>query len=380
MTEKGWRIAKWSELAVLEYGRPLRDFRGRGGNVRVYGTNGEIGQSDSPLGPGPTVIVGRKGAYRGVTYAAGPFWVIDTAYWLRPVVPMDMRWAYYQLLTQDINGQDSGSAIPSLSRGDFGALQAFVPPLETQHAIGQVLGGVDDLLAANDRVAGIAERLVYAIYEAEMEGQPTEAIRLSQIGGTTKGVSYRSVDLGPASTAMVSLKSFRRSGGYQSEGLKEYRGAVRPEHVIVPGDVVVAQTDITQDADVVGRAVRIPREPAYERLIASVDTVIVRPQRPGLTREFLHAALATDVFRQYCRARANGTTVLHLAGKAVDDYEVRLPNQPVIDSFTAKSGRLWALVDSIADENARLRVLRQALIPELIAGRMAPEALTGAAS
>ena len=102
----------WGELATLEYGKSLRGYVSTDGRYRVYGTNGPIGWHSEPLCPHASVIIGRKGAYRGVHYSPDPFFVIDTAFYLKPKVGLDTRWAYYQLLTQDINGMDSGSAIP----------------------------------------------------------------------------------------------------------------------------------------------------------------------------------------------------------------------------------------------------------------------------
>jgi len=39
-----------------------------------------------------------------------------------------------------------------------------------------------------------------------------------------KGVSYRSDDLAESDTALVTLKSINRGGGYRYDGLKQYRG------------------------------------------------------------------------------------------------------------------------------------------------------------
>jgi len=47
---------------------------------------------------------------------------------------MDLRRAYYCLLTYDINGMDSGSAIPSTSREAFYRMPVRVPPLQEQRA------------------------------------------------------------------------------------------------------------------------------------------------------------------------------------------------------------------------------------------------------
>src|SRR5689334_17581827 len=101
-----WKKCTWGDLVALEYGRALRDYEDFPGKYRVYGTNGPIGWHDEPLCQHPGVIVGRKGAYRGVHYSADPFFVIDTAFYVRPRVELDLRWAYYELLTQDINGLD----------------------------------------------------------------------------------------------------------------------------------------------------------------------------------------------------------------------------------------------------------------------------------
>ena len=105
----GWREALWGELTTLEYGKSLRDYNSSDGRYRVYGTNGPIGWHSEPLCHKASVIIGRKGAYRGVHYSPDPFFVIDTAFYLQPKVELDTRWAYYQLLTVDINGMDSGS-------------------------------------------------------------------------------------------------------------------------------------------------------------------------------------------------------------------------------------------------------------------------------
>ena len=107
-----WRAALWGDLATLEYGKSLRGYASTTGPYRVFGTNGPIGWHSEPLCPYASVIIGRKGAYRGVHYSPSPFFVIDTAFYLKPKVALDTRWAYYQLLTQDINGMDSGTAIP----------------------------------------------------------------------------------------------------------------------------------------------------------------------------------------------------------------------------------------------------------------------------
>ena len=119
--QSDWRKCKWGDLATLEYGKGIRGYELATGPFPVYGTNGAVGWHSEPLCPYPGVVIGRKGAYRGVHYVPTPFYAIDTAFYLKPKtnIDIDLKWAFFELLTQDINSMDSGSAIPSTSREDF---------------------------------------------------------------------------------------------------------------------------------------------------------------------------------------------------------------------------------------------------------------------
>lgn len=79
-----WRPSTWGKEISLEYGKALRDYKDAEGQYRVYRSNGPVGWTSKPLAPGPGIILGRKGVYRGVEYSKDPFFVIDTAYYVKP--------------------------------------------------------------------------------------------------------------------------------------------------------------------------------------------------------------------------------------------------------------------------------------------------------
>ncbi len=205
----GWTRTTWGELASLAYGKALRDYRDSGsGPVRVYGTNGPIGFTDQVQAPGPGVIIGRKGAYRGVHYSPGPFWVIDTAFYLVPSVTIDMSWAYYALSQVDINALDSGSAIPSTSREDVYALGVLLPPIDVQRRISRVLGALDRKIEVNRRLQLRCETAALALFEqAYASASELDYVALPELACIVKGVSYKSAELRAGSdTALVSLQ------------------------------------------------------------------------------------------------------------------------------------------------------------------------------
>jgi type I restriction enzyme S subunit len=146
----GWSPLAWGELVTLEYGKALLDYNHESGTYPVYGTNGKIGTCAEPLCKHPGIVIGRKGAYRGVHFSRNPFFVIDTAFYVEPRTRLEMRWAYYELLRQDINSMDSGSAIPSTSREDFYALPVVAPPLRVQQQFSKVLEPYWDHQARNE--------------------------------------------------------------------------------------------------------------------------------------------------------------------------------------------------------------------------------------
>jgi type I restriction enzyme S subunit len=178
-----WQETTWGDLATLEYGKALRDYQDTPNAVRVFGTNGPIGWHDEALWRGPGVIVGRKGAYRGVHYTEEPYWVIDTAYSLRPKVAINLRWAYYQLKSIDLNNVDDGSPIPSTTRLAFYALPVLKPPKATQDRIADLLSSLDDKIELNQGMAKTLDAMARALFRswfvdfdpvrAKAEGRPT---------------------------------------------------------------------------------------------------------------------------------------------------------------------------------------------------------------
>jgi type I restriction enzyme S subunit len=161
-----WLETTWGAIAELKYGKAMTAYTAEPNIARVYGTNGPIGWHDAALQQGPGVIVGRKGAYRGVHYADHPFWVIDTAYYLNPLVPMDLRWAYYWLLDYDVNNIDDGSPIPSTTRESFGYTPVKFPTINEQKKIADLLTSLDAKIELNRQAGATLEDMARALFKS----------------------------------------------------------------------------------------------------------------------------------------------------------------------------------------------------------------------
>lgn len=370
-----WPLERASKLFELRYGKALVASSRRDGDVPVFGTNGQTGTHDQALFEGPGVIIGRKGAgHLGVHWSQGDYWVIDTGYSLIPRGEIDLGFAYYLVGFVGLNHLKHGTSNPSLTREAFGTQYFPVPPIESQRSIAAALRTLDDKIESNRGATGMLQRLVALHFERAISDAEAELMPLAEIATITKGRSYKSLELQESETALVTLKSIDRQGGYKNDGLKPYVGEYKPEQVVRPGDLVVAQTDLTQGAEVVGRGVRIPHVKEYATLVASLDLAIVRP-RSSMPLEYLHGLLTSESFRQHCRSRVTGTTVLHLAKDAMPTWPAPVLPPTSQEAFAQAATSLLARMDALNHESNVLHRLRDALLPELLSGRIrVPEA------
>lgn len=161
-----WRSSTWGEEISLEYGKALRGYEDATGEYRVFGSNGPIGWATEPLALGPGVILGRKGAYRGVQYSPAPFYVIDTAYYVVPKTELDMRWLYYAIQHYKLGEVDDGSPIPSTTRAAVYVRDLEVPPPEEQRTIAHILGTLDDKIELNRSINETLEAMGRALFKS----------------------------------------------------------------------------------------------------------------------------------------------------------------------------------------------------------------------
>ena len=160
-----WRQSSWGSEITLEYEKAIRGYQEAIAPYRVYGTNGPVGWAEKPLASGPGVILGRKGAYRGVNFSRDPFFVIDTAYYVKPKHDLlDMRWLYYAIIHHKLGEIDDGSPIPSTTRAAVYVRDFDVPPLSEQRAIAATLGALDDKIELNRRMCETLESMARALF------------------------------------------------------------------------------------------------------------------------------------------------------------------------------------------------------------------------
>ena len=400
-----WPAALWGELATLEYGKSLRGYDSSEGPYRVYGTNGPIGWHSETLCSHPGVIIGRKGAYRGVHYSASPFFVIDTAFYLKPNAEIDTRWAYYELLTQDINGMDSGSAIPSTSREDFYGLPVQVPPLPEQRAIAHILGTLDDKIELNRRINETLEAMARALFKSWfVDFDPVRA----KMAGRDTGLPKHLADLFPDRLVESELGEIPEGWGVKALGdlchkpQYGYTSSARDRPI---GPKFLRIMDINKRPWIDWVSVpycEITVDNPNKYRIYKSDILIARMADPGhgiMVEEDQDAVFASYLIRfrpidkrharilQYwirsdgywdlVRGRSAGTTRVSLNAKDLSGFPLVVPSESLTSKFSKHVSRIRASVVANAAEMQTLTSLRDTLLPKLIAGELRVEGVNG---
>ena len=193
---------------------------------------------------------------------------------------------------------------------------------------------------------------------------------LGKLTKMVRGRSYKSQDLVESKTALVTLKSFARGGGYRSDGLKSFAGKYNSDQVILPGEIVVACTDVTQAAEVVGRPAIVNISNQYSTLVASLAVLIIRPRHEDMPRSFLYLLMGSENFRSYTYSHTTGTTVLHLEKEAVPFFRFAHPPVGLIRLFDKFAGPTFEASQRRQQESDSLVILQNTLLSKLTSGEL----------
>jgi type I restriction enzyme S subunit len=370
----GWKATTLSQFVDLQRGFDLPGHKRVPGQYRVISSGKASGSHNEGPVKGPGFAIGRATNLGRPTWSDHDYWPLNTVLFVKDFRGNDPKFAYYLFENLDLSGYNSGSVQPMLNRNYIANVEINIPDVHEQRRIAGTLGVLDEKIGSARRSSGLIEELLMLEFKRVLTSNDVSEEPLSDHVATTKGVSYRSIDLLPSRTSLVTLKSVDRAGGYKADGLKPYVGLFKPSQVLQPGEIIVAQTDLTQGAEVVGRAVRVPAGSSADTLVASLDLVIVRPLG-GMPGEYLQGILTAEAFRQYCRSRTSGTTVLHLAGDAIPTYNAPIVSARAQQNYSDFARPLIEQIDSFNREIEKLTAVRDGLLPGLMSGRIrVPEA------
>ena len=430
---KAWRPTTWGDEITLEYGKALRGYESARGSVRVFGSNGPVGWTDKALATGPGVILGRKGAYRGVQYSEGDFFVIDTAYYVVPKTDLDMRWLYYAIRHHKLGEIDDGSPIPSTTRAAVYVRELGVPPKDVQREIARILGSIDDKIDVNRRINQILEAMAQAIFkswfvdfdpvkakiaalaegrdplraamssisgksEAELDALPPEQyaqlaaaaalfpdeMEESELGEIPKGWAvrvmpdcidvnpFRSLKKGALAQYLDMANVPTNSARVQNVVAREFSSGSKFRN----GDTLLARITPCLEN---GKTAFVDFLNGDEVGWGSTEFIVLRPKN-GLPEPFAYFLCRHPDFRAFAIAQMAGTSGRQrVPNDCFGGYKLVEPTTPVAIEFGRIAGAVLKQIKALDQEAKTLASLRNVLLPKLISGELSVEMFTEAA-
>ncbi|RAK19604.1 type I restriction enzyme S subunit [Flavobacterium aquaticum] len=290
----------------------------------------------------------------------------------------------------------SGSALPRIILKNFGEIDIIYKPLLEQQKIAKVLSDLDAKIELNNKINAELEAMAKTLYDywfvqfdfpnangkpyktsggkmvwnEELKREIPEGWEVKELGNELsiqRGISYKSSEIKGDGVSMISLNSFNLDGTYKPEGIKKFSGKYAEKNLISEGDLLIAITDVTRNADIIGKAIIVPDY--YSELVISMDIAKVIPSKK-LTESYLMMLFNSNHYHNYIKWYASGTIVLHLNLDGMFWYKAEIPPKELLYEFDKIYKSISKRIAETKKQNQELASLRDWLLPMLMNGQV----------
>ncbi|MGO2081144.1 restriction endonuclease subunit S [Glutamicibacter arilaitensis] len=306
---------------------------------------------------GPVVLIPRE-----ENVAAGQRTVL-----LRPDSrQLNTRFLYYLLSSpmqqKKIEALAAGSTVAHLNVSDVRSLEIQVPPIAEQQALADVLGALDDKIAANTKVSQTSNDLASALFRralnnAEFSKDTFADLALVSGGGTpsTRNPDFWDGQVPWATptdiTALTGPYLEETSRAISDAGLKACASDLYPQGTIL----------MTSRATI--GAFSIAQKPTA----VNQGFIVVQPYDPK-TRYWIFHEMQSRVDEFI--SLANGATFLELSRGNFKKLKVRIAPPATMNEFNRRATALHETARMALVENTKLAETRDTLLSQLLSGKL----------
>ena len=277
---------------------------------------------------------------------------------------------------QFIAEQRSGT-FPQITFTELSNIDVVIPDLETQQRTVRILSAIDQKIELNNQLDLTVHNNLNAIFEdwfirKNYNGDQSKwrKEKLGNFVTINRGLSYKGQFLSDSGTPMINLGNIMPGGIFRSEKNKYYTGEFKNKVVVKAGDLVMANTDMTQKREVLGTPLIVPSIYDGDVIFSHHIYSIKSEKIPTL---FLYYLLLRKDFSDAAGGGATGTTVLFLPKDIIENYEFILPDDAAINRFVDIAKKVLQRRNNIMHENTALETIRDALLPRLMSGEISLE-------
>lgn len=274
----------------------------------------------------------------------------------RPGAELNSRWLSYYLnfvIDSHINGHLVGAVQQHFNVQSAKGLRLRLPEIGEQEAIAEVLGALDDKIAANDRVLAAAEALMQAIVEAVGPSVPLSAIA-RQSTASRKPADFEST------VAHFSLPAFDQAAIPEVVG-----GSTIMSNKFALSEPCVLFSKLNPRIPRIWNVVDVPSLMA----LASTEFVVLIPN--GVGSSALWSALRQPDVSESMRQKVSGTSGSHQRIKPAELMDVSVRDVRTLSALrTAAITSLGKHCQERRHETLKLTTARDDLLPLLMSGKV----------
>ena len=346
------------------------------------------------------VIISARGTVGVLAQIGKPMCFNQSCFGLRGKKELiDNDFLYYVLKNyiHNLKKKSQGSVFDTINIKSFDLMEIDIPNYASQCNIASVLSVLDQKIELNNRINAELEAMAKTLYDywfvqfdfPNEDGKPYKSSggkmvynnilkreipegwsvdRLQSYINFKRGISYKSNEISDIQgKEFLNLNSFSLKGEFKIEGTKYFIGKYNQESLVSSGGLVVAITDVTRNADIIGKAFIIPNIFEDGALI-SCDVVSVTSER--LNKFYLEQLFNSTYYHSYIKYYASGTLVLHLNLNGINWFNTILPPVGLLNRFEEFCKPILKKKAVILKENKQLIELRDWLLPMLMNGQV----------
>lgn len=370
---ENWLHISLSELCSIQYGKALTaSNRISAGSVPVFASSGQVGVHDEAMLGQKSIVIGRKGSVGSIHVTEGPFWCIDTAYYLDSLhQQVDLEYLAEYLRAANLSRLAITVGVPGLNRQDLARVPVSLPSLPEQQRITEVIREINSIGLIKTRVVQRFDDLIQARYHEQFRSYFSAhgLVDPARIGDYFESTQYGfSEAMGESgSHAALRMNSISATGWLDLSDLKYIdlteRDAAATQ--LRDGDVLFNRTN---SRELVGKCA-IWRDVPGQFSFASY---LVRLRlKPELLPEFLWATL-NSAYGKYRLFNAAKQAVSMANVSPTDLSRIRIPLPPLDEqqAFAQFVRAVETQRRQIVDSSIQFAKLQPALVAEALSGRL----------
>ena len=366
-----WKEDVLGNVLEVKYGKDHKKLAD--GQYPVYGSGGLMRYVDSILYDGPSILIPRKGTLNNIMFVDSPFWTVDTMFWsIINTDKVDPKFLFYSICKRDFASMNVGSAVPSMTVNILNDIQISYPKnISDQRRIASILSSLDRKIELNNKINADLEEMAQAIFKnwfVDFEPFKDGKFVDSELGmipegwkvGTLADIAEITMGQSPAGNSL----NENREGMIFYQGSSDFGFRFPSIRVFTtePKRLAVANSVLFSVRAPVGDINVAKEECCIGRGVASIKSKYGHDSYLFYTMKSLHKLF--DSFD------GEGTVFGSINKKTLSAIQILLPSDGIVEQFNNIASSFDDRIRSLSDENSRLSLLRDTLLPRLMSGEL----------